>query len=482
MVVGATMLLPLLWAAYYGEPTGGRALGISMAISLLVGGGAWLLTRRHNQEVFRKEALAIVGLGWIIVGAFGALPYLFSGTFISPVDAYFEAVSGFTTTGSTVMTDIENFDRSILFWRSLTHWLGGMGIVVLFVAVLPYLGAGGKHLFKTEAPGPIPENLRPRIRHTAAILWKLYIALTVAETVLLMPGMLKAMPGITIMDSLYEALCHTFGTLATGGFSTKNASVAAFRSVPSIDIIIIFFMVLAGINFSLHFRVWGGDRKAYKRDPECRIYLGVLLTATLFVAGVLWLTGTYSGILEALRHGAFQVVSIATTTGYCTADFNQWPEVLRWLLVLLMFVGASAGSTGGGFKVIRWVMLWKTARLQLERVYRPRSVRRVRLGSAVIDEGLLAANAAFIAIGLGVFVGASLFMTLLPGMDLVTSLTSVAATLNNIGPGLEGVGAVENYAFIPWPGKMVLSLLMVMGRLELYSILVLFIPSFWRAR
>lgn len=470
LVIGATMLVPLGWSLYYGETTARCAFMGAIAVSAIVGGGAFVLTRRSGQEVFRKEALAIVGLGWLVTASIGALPYLFAGTFTSPADAYFEAMSGFTTTGSTVLTDIEGSDRSILFWRSLTHWLGGMGIIVLFIAVLPFLGAGGKHLFRTEAPGPVPEGLRPRIRDTAALLWKIYIAMTVVETVALM------VCGI----SLFEALCHTFGTLATGGFSTHSESIHYFDSV-AVELIIIVFMILAGTSFSLHFRVWRGDWRAYRRDPECRAYLGVLAVATLVVTVTLWRSDLYEGLGTALRYGLFQVVSIATTTGYCTADFNQWPTLAKLILVMLMFVGASAGSTGGGFKVIRWLTLVKSARLQLERVFRPRTVRRVRIGSAILDNELLAANITFLGIGLGLFVLASFVMAGL-GLDLVTAVTSVAATLNNIGPGLEGVGAVENYALIAWPGKLLLSLCMVMGRLELYSILVLFVPAFWRSR
>jgi len=470
LVVGATMAAPLAWSVYFGEEEAKWAFLKSMGVSAALGSAAIGFTRRRAGTLFRKEALAVVGLGWLLTAFVGSLPYLFSGTLSHPADAYFEAMSGFTTTGSTVLTEIESRSRSILFWRSLTHWLGGMGIIVLFIAVLPYLGAGGKHLYRTEAPGPLPESLRPRIRQTAALLWKIYIAMTVAETVALMLcGM-----------SFYEALCHTFGTLATGGFSTRSASIAAFDSV-AVDLVIIFFMVLAGLNFSLHARLWDGDWRAYGRDPECKAYLGVLGIATLAVTFSIWSSGVYGGIGPALRHGAFQVVSIMTTTGYCTADFNRWPPVCKAILVFLMFVGACAGSTGGGFKVIRWLTLLKGARLQIERVYRPRTVRRARIGSKVLDNELLAANVTFLGIGFGVFVLASIAMAAM-GLDLVTAFSSVAATLNNIGPGLGRVGAVENYAFLPVGGKVLLSLCMVMGRLELYSILVLLAPAFWRAQ
>lgn len=316
----------------------------------------------------------------------------------------------------------------------------------------------------------MPEALRPRIRETAALLWKIYVALTVAQTVALMLcGM-----------SLFEALCHTFGTLATGGFSTRNASIAAYDNL-AVELVVVFFMIVAGTNFSLHFRLWGGDWRVYRRDAECRTYLAVLAVATLVVSFALWRSGTYEKIGSALRYGLFQVVSITTTTGYCTADFNQWPAATKLTLVLLMFVGACAGSTGGGLKVVRWLTLFRSARLQIERVYRPRAVRRARIGGAVIDPELLLANVTFIGIAFTIFVLGSFAMASM-GLDVITAVTSVAATLNNIGPGLGAVGAVENYAFIPWPGKLLLSLCMVMGRLELYSILVLFVPSFWRAR
>lgn len=489
MVIAATMLLPLGWSLYFGEVQAALAFLKSIAAGVVLGGGACWATRRTGQEVFRKEALAIVGLGWLVTAGIGSLPYLFSGLLASPVDAYFESMSGFTTTGSTVLTDIAAQGaslRSVLFWRSLTHWLGGMGIIVLFVAVLPYLGAGGKHLYRTEAPGPVPEGLRPRIQQTAALLWKIYIAMTVAETIALM----ICIPGPMALDMrLYEGLCHTFGTLATGGFSTRNLSIAAYDSV-SVEFIVIIFMIMAGMNFSLHFRLWGGDWRAYHRDAECRVYFGVIGGATLVVTLALWASGFYSELGKAFRYAVFQVVSIATTTGYGTDDFNKWPALTKVLLVALMFVGGSAGSTGGGLKVIRWLTLVKAALLQIERVYRPRTVRQARIGSVVIGNELILANVTFLGIAVGVFVLASIAMAaIIPetanggfSERLVTAVTSVAATLNNIGPGLERVGSIGHFAFIPASGKILLSLCMAMGRLELYSILVLFLPAFWRSK
>lgn len=477
--IGLLMLPSAAWAVWFREWSSLIALLEAMAIAAAAGAALSLMGRKANPLMYRRDGLALVGLGWLLMAAVGALPFITSGL-LSPVDAYFESMSGFTTTGSTVLVDIESTDKSLLFWRSFTHWLGGMGIIVLFIAVLPYLGAGGKQLFRSESPGPDPRGLSPRIKDTASILYKIYLGLTVAETVLLMlAGM-----------NFYDALCHTFGTLATGGFSPRNASIAAFDSV-AIDMIIIFFMVAAGTNFALYFQTLRGEYRAMARNTEWRVYITLLAVGTLLVTlNLLGAQGSVGlseghgdtgyGLGKALRMAAFQVVSIMTTTGYVTDNFETWPFFSRALLVFLMFVGGSAGSTGGGLKVLRIVLLGKMVLRQLQHTFQPKTVRAIRINGAVVDPEIQQTVFSFFALHIGIFgVGVVLMSAL--GLPLETALTSVAATLNNIGPGLERVGAIENYAFIPQTGKLFLTLCMALGRLELFSICVLFLPSFWRS-
>ncbi len=475
----ALLMIPAAaWAPFYGEWAALLAFGKAIVLGLAFGGVLALIGRNAPPRMFQREALALVGVGWLLIAAVGALPYVMAGV-LPPIDAYFESMSGFTTTGSTVLEDIEAVPKSILFWRSFTHWLGGMGVIVLFIAVLPYLGAGGKQLFRSESPGPDPRGVSPRIKDTASILYKIYFALTLLQTALLM---------FAGMD-LYDALCHTFGTLATGGFSPKGASVAHYDSV-AIDTIIIVFMVLAGANFALYFAMLRGRWTAALRDTEWRVYIAILVFATLLVTfNLMGAQGVSSlpesqepmryGFGHALRMAAFQVVSIMTTTGFCTDNYEVWPYFSRALLLLLMFVGGCAGSTGGGLKVVRVVMLAKMAYWRVEHTFRPKTVRPIRISGSVVDADVQRTVYGYFFLLVTIFVAAVLYMSLL-GLPLQTALTAVAATLNNIGPGLEHVGAIENYAFIPDSGKAVLSLCMVMGRLELFSICVLFLPSFWR--
>jgi len=478
MAYSLLMAPSVLWALYFGEQRAMIAFLESMGVGFAFGLLLTLAGSSKNNQMFQREGLALVGLGWIVAAGLGAAPYTLDGV-LSPVDAFFESMSGLTTTGATVLTDIEGTDKSILFWRSFTHWLGGMGIIVLFIAVLPYLGAGGKQLFKSESPGPDPRGLSPRIKDTASILWTMYVVLTVVQTILLMvAGM-----------NLYDALCHTFGTLATGGFSTKSASIAAFDSV-SVEVIIIVFMGLAGTNFGLFYAMSRGDWTALFKNSEWRLFVGILVVGTALVtlnligaqmpaaAGVAPETPAYA-FGEALRHAAFTVVAVTTTTGYGTEDFNQWPHFSRMLLVMLMFVGGCAGSTGGGIKVVRVMMLFKMAYWRLESTFRPKTVRRIRINGQVVDDDVQRTVFAFFVLHMIVFGAGCLFMSFL-GLPFETAATSVIATLNNIGPGLQYVGAVENYAFIPDAGKVFLSFCMAAGRLELYSFCVLLLPGFWR--
>lgn len=467
--IGLTMGFSLFWSFYYRD---GSAFPLFLSICLTIGIGALLfsLGKFQKEELFRKEALAVVGLSWLLVPAVGALPFVFSHTLPNYIDAYFESMSGFTTTGSSVLTTIESVAPGILFWRSFTHWLGGMGIIVLFIAVLPFLGVGGRRLFSSEVSGPVSHGLTPRIKETALILWKIYILLSAIETALLvLCGM-----------NLFDALCHAFATMATGGFSTKNASVGYFRSLP-VDLTIIAFMFLGGTNFALHYRLLKGERLSHFRNAEWRAYVGTLLFSVLFISGHLWVHQIYAGIGETFRYVAFQVVSIMTDTGFTTANFNLWPPAAKGLLIVLMFVGGCAGSTSGGIKVIRIVTLLKIARFQLEKIYSPRTIRKIRVGGVAVEDEVTRATLSFFFIYILVFVIASLVI-LAMGLDLVSSASAVATTLNNCGPGLAKVGAVENFAHLPGISKMVLSLCMVIGRLELYSILILFVPMFWQRK
>jgi trk system potassium uptake protein len=465
---GVTFALPMIWAIGYGEWSSLRAFLATTALTTSVGGGLYAWGRRAGQ-VHRRDALVLVALSWLLIPMFGALPFLFDGVFTSPVDAWFESVSGFTTTGATVLTEIEDaMSRSVHFWRMQTHWLGGMGIMVLFVAVLPSIGVGGKMLFKNEVPGPITEGLRPRIRETSLALWKIYIVLTLVQTLLLM-----AFGG---MD-LWNASSHAMSTLGTGGFSTNNASIAGFDSV-AVDVICTVFMLIAGVNFSLYFMVVQGKGSSVVRDRELLAYAAIIVVATAAVT--LSILGRHGGdLLQALRYGAFQVAAVATTTGFGTDDFDQYPPLARTLLFFLMFVGGCAGSTAGGLKVFRCVVMSKAAWMQIARTFRPQEVGPLKLRGVPIEDDVVRGIFAFAAAFFGLFVVGSLVMSLM-SPDLETALSATIACLASIGPGLAAVGPTQNYGFFAAPAKVVLTLLMLFGRLEVYTLLVIFAPRFWR--
>jgi len=466
LFLGGSLFAPLPFSFYYGD--GVWPAFISSAVICFVVGGLLFSFCKSQKELTVREGFAVVTFGWTVFAVFGALPYLISGAISSPLDAIFETMSGFTTTGSTILTEIEAMPQSLLFWRSLTHWLGGMGIIVLSLAILPMLGVGGMQLFKAEVPGPTADRLKPRIQDTAKMLWGVYVLLTMVETLLLMFGGM----------SFFDALCHSFATLATGGFSTQNSSIAAYDS-SYIDGVITFFMILAGINFALHFQVLRGKGKEFFKSEELRVYLGIILVATLVIMYFNWSDGIYQQIGENLRYSIFQVSSIMTTTGFGTADFELWPVVAQYLLLLLMFIGGCAGSTGGGMKVARILLLFKHAQVQVFRLIHPRAIRLVKLGNRPVDKEVLQAILGFFAVFIGIFVIGSLLVAA-SGMDLVSAASAVVACLANIGPGLGSVGPIDNYAHVPAFGKTVLIVCMLMGRLELFTVLVLFFPSFWR--
>ncbi len=463
--LAVTMLLPVPFSLYYGGDDH-WALLFSAAITALVGLSAYKFTDL-DRTLRIRDGFAIVTFGWLGFSLFGSLPYLLSGTIPSFTDAFFETISGFTTTGATILSEIESLPHGILLWRSLTHWLGGMGIIVLSLAILPFLGVGGMQLFKAEVPGPVADKLTPRVTETAKILWGVYMLLSAVETLLLMLG------GMT----LFDALCHTFGTMATGGYSTRNASVGAYDSA-YIDYVITFFMFLAGANFSLHYRLLRGNWKVYRQDREFLVYLGIIVVATLIIGAEVWWQ-TYDSFAEALRYSLFQVVSIQTTTGYGTADYEQWSYSSQFILFILMFIGGSAGSTGGGMKVMRIYLLFKFSVSEFTRLLHPNAVVPVRMRKAAVSRDIITNILGFFVLYMFLFAVGVFIMTLL-GLDILSALGAVAASLSNIGPGLAQVGPTDNYGFIPGVGKWVLSLLMLMGRLEIFTVLVLFSPAFWK--
>ncbi len=423
---------------------------------------------RGEINLSRRDGFGIVTFGWIFATLFGSLPYILSGVIPHPVSALFETMSGFTTTGASILSDLENIPRGIHFWRALTHWFGGMGVLVLCVAILPFLGVGGMQIYRAEMPGPSKDRLTPRIATTAKLLWGVYALLTLVETILL-----KFVGKMGWFDSL----CHAFGTMATGGFSTRSASVGAFDSV-AIDIILIVFMFLAGINFSLHYHALTGKPGRYFRDPEFRFYFIFLACASLFITFNLWFAGAAT-LGRCVRDATFTATSIITTTGFCTADFDQWPNASRLLLVVMMFIGGCAGSTGGGMKVVRIFIMFKKMIRELKQFMRPSAVIQLKLGGKPVGQEIVSHISAFFAIFILIFSMGSFVMTFFTP-DLETAATCVIATLGNIGPGLNAVGATQNYAAISPLGQGILTLFMLLGRLELYTVLILFLPSYWK--
>jgi len=464
--LSAALLVPIGFSIYYDDGTW-QVFVISSAIGFVLGAGlAWSCA--PGPEIGHREGFAIVAFSWLAAAALGALPYYLSGAIPSYLNAYFESMSGFTTTGSTILVKVEALKPSLLFWRAFTQWLGGMGIIVLSLAILPVLGIGGMQLFQAEMPGPTKDRLVPRIQDTARILWSIYLIFTVVEAGLLMlAGM-----------NFFDAICHAFCTLATGGFSTRTGSVAAFHS-PWTDLIIIIFTILAGINFSLHYRLLSGNWKAFTQSEELRFYLGIGIFATILIMLVNMLFGTYNSWSDSLRYSAFQVWSILTTTGLGTADFDQWAPVCKFALVILMFLGGMAGSTGGGIKQLRILMFWKFTRMQIRKLIHPKAVEAIKLDNHKVPAEVIQSILGYLSLYMVVFVVATLIVTG-QGIDIITGSTAVIATLNNIGPGLGGVGPSRNFAWLPDLSKAVLIVCMVAGRLELYTIAALLVPSYWK--
>ncbi len=466
LLLASTMFFPLLVNWVYGEPHAWGVL-LSMAVTALSGLSLILAFKRSSRDLSHRDGFAIVAFGWLSATFFGALPYLFTGTFDSLVDACFESASGFTTTGSTVMIDIQKNSHGILFWRALTQWLGGMGIILLSMAILPFLGVGGMQLYKAEVPGPTADKLRPRISHTARILWEVYVLISAVEVlVLLLGGM-----------NLFDSICHTFTTMATGGFSPKNQSIEFYQS-PFIEYAITFFMFVAGANFSLHYLALKGTLKALWQDPEFRFYGGVILVSTGLITFNLW-SHLPGDLVKSFRSALFQVVSIQTTTGFTTVDFEKWPAFSQYLLLALMFIGGCAGSTGGAIKCVRILVLMKQGAKELYQLVHPHAIAPVKLGAKVISRDTLNGIQGLFFLYISIFILASLAVSLL-GADILTSVSAVAATLGNVGPGLSQVGPADNFATLPAASKWVLTACMLFGRLEIYTLLVLLFPEFWR--
>lgn len=438
-----------------------------VTILLTAGLGAALSFKfKDEKSIGAKDGLAIVTFGWLAASMLGALPLYLSGS-AGYVDSFFEIVSGFTTTGATIFSEIETLPRGILFWRSFTHWIGGMGILVFTLALLPALGIGGFQIYKAESPGPVAGKIAPRVKDTAKILYITYITITLSEVLLLTFGGM----------SVFEAFVHTFGTVGTGGFSSRNASIGAYNST-YIHMVIAVFMVASGINFSLYYSFFRGRITDFFKDEELRLYLKIIGFATLAIAIDLWLV-SYHNVGFSLRDAFFQVSSIMTTTGFTTADFDLWPTFSKGMLLILMFVGASAGSTGGGMKVIRILVMLKLIKREVGKLYHPRAVMPVKINNKVMASEFIAGINSFLALYLALFLFSTLMVSL-EGVDLVTAMSTVAATLGNIGPGLEMVGPTLNFGFYSVPTKLLLSALMLLGRLELFTIIALVAPKNWR--
>ena len=468
LFLGLFMLIPTLISLLYGEAAT-MAIFASSLITTGIGGVLFLTCRGQKVDVSLREGFAITAMTWISAGLFGALPYFLSGALPHFVDAYFEAISGFTTTGASVFKSVENLPHGILFWRSLTHWIGGMGIILLSIAILPFLGIGGMQLYRAEITGVgvSSEKLAPRLMEVVILFGKVYLAITIAELIaLIWAGM-----------GPFDALIHTFGTVATGGFSNRNISAEYYHN-PLIEIILTVFMFIAATNFALHANILRHGPKIYWHNSEFRFYLGLQLVAIILVALDLYFS-VFDSLMSSLRYASFQVVTITTSTGFSSADYMRWPSFSQLILLMLMFIGGSTGSTTGGIKCLRAVILFKQGYKELRHLIHPHAVINIKLGTRVVPNEVVTAAIGFTFLYIAIFFIASIAMAFL-GLDIVSSISSVAATLGNIGPGLGIVGPYSNYSEIPFIGKWLLIGCMLIGRLEIYTILILFTPTFWK--
>ena len=475
---GGFMLVAALVSGIYDD---GVTLDITLAaiITLLLGILSMFYTRGHDKEVKRKEGYIIVTLGWIVMSASGILPYVFSGAIPGITNAFFETISGYTTTGASILNDIESLPKGILFWRSLTHWIGGMGIIVLAIAILPLLGIGGMQLFSAEAPGPNADKLHPRITDTAKRLWLIYFGYTAAETLLLsVAGM-----------SFFDAINHSMATLSTGGFSTKNASLAYWNNRPLIQYIVIFFMFLAGSNFVLSYFAFKGKIQRVLRDEEFKFYSVLMLIFTLITALVVYFMANvevsnfhpmlFGEVESSFRHALFQITAVITTTGFVTADFTAWTPFLTVFFFGLMFMGGSAGSTAGGIKVMRHILIIKNGLLEFKRTLHPNAIIPVRFNNKTVSEHIVYNIIAFFVLYMLLFIIGALVLSLL-GLDFISAIGGAASSLGNVGPAFGDLNPVSNYNSLPLLGKWWCGFLMLAGRLELFTVLILFNPYFWK--
>ncbi len=464
LFVAASMLLSVGVALIYGD---GDASGILIAtlVTAVVAITSIYLNRQHR-ELDVKEGFAIVTFSWILMSVAGMLPYLFTGSIPDLTNAFFESASGFTTTGATILADVESLPHGVLFWRSFTHWIGGMGIVVLSIAILPFLGVGGMQLFKTEAPGPTTDKLTPRIRDTASLLWGIYAGLTLLETLLLMFGG---------MD-WFDAVTHSFATLATGGFSTKNTSIAYFQS-PYIEWVVIIFMYLAGINFTLHYNALRGKLNSYWKSSEFRFFSGSMLFVVAIIV-IVRLMREDTGFMAVIRESMFSALSVGTATGFANSDFELWPLVTQILLVSLMVMGGMAGSTAGGMKSMRVHVLMQQARLDLYHLIHPHAIYKIRQDNKVIPDDVVHNILVFFFVYILMMTISTVLLAFLD-IDPVTGITASIACLSNVGPGLGRVGPLDNYSQLPNAAKWILTFMMIAGRLEFFTVLVLFTRKYW---
>ncbi|MDD3393641.1 MAG: TrkH family potassium uptake protein [Anaerotignum sp.] len=464
-VEGLFLCAPALLAVYYGEKKSLFAFLLTICTAMIIGS---ILVRAEpkDKKIYGREGFVIVALAWIVMSFFGAMPFYFSGAIEGAVNCFFETVSGFTTTGASILKEIEALPMSILFWRSFTHWIGGMGILVFMLAIMPTVDERSMHLMRAEAPGPLVSKLVPKVKSTAKLLYGIYVILTLVEIVLLFFG---GMP-------LFDSIVNTFSTAGTGGFAIKNASIAAY-DYPYFEYVITIFMFLFSVNFNLYYLLLIKDTRSVFKNEEFRYFAGIiLLSIGIITVNILKL---YPTAESAFRHSAFQVLSIISTTGFVTANFDLWPELSKTLLILLTIVGACGGSTGGGIKVSRLIILLKMAGREIRHIIHPRSVNIIKLDGHRVDEEITRGVTGFIIVYLFIISGSFLLISI-NNYDFTTSITSVLTCLGNVGPGLSKVGPIENYGFFSDFSKLVLCLDMLLGRLEIFPIIMLFSPAVWR--
>ncbi len=467
IIEGLFMILAIPVSIFYNEKDI-KALILSSSITIFFGVVLFILNYNKNiKNIGKREGYIIVSLTWIIISIFGSLPFYFSSVpeFGSFTNCFFETISGFTTTGASILNDIEAVPKGLLFWRSLTHWIGGMGIIVLSIAILPILGIGGMQLYAAEVPGPTHDKIHPKITETAKRIWAIYIILTIAQTVLLYIG------GMNLFDSI----CHSFGTMATGGFSTKNTSLIEYSSY--IQYIVIIFMFLAGVNFSLHYFLLKGMFLRVFKNEELKFYITIIGVFTLFITLGVYLNNN-SNLEKSFRDALFQVVSIITTTGFVSANYLNWLPSVWFILFLLMFFGGCAGSTGGGIKIIRLLMLFKNSKQEFKRIIHPNAIIPVRLNKKPVSKETIFNIQAFFLTYLGIFILGAVSLSLV-GLDFESAIGASISSLGNIGPAIGKLGPVDNYFYLSDIGKWILSFLMLAGRLELFSVLILFSFPFW---